>query len=331
MAIEKTLVENAATPAQPQRAHCITPHLEKWNTVVTVGDSVNEGLWDSVDPELDLTKLDNQQTHADAPVFGWADRLAAHLSRHRVEKGLKPVNYANLAVRGKLIRYIVETEIPQALELKPDLVIMDGGGNDILRPGTSLDQVIHFYEYGVRQIRATGADVLLLLPSQPGGSLLSLTRTKSADYCARLHSLANRLDCYIADLWDYQNFMDARLWSQDRIHPTPEGHERFAQIALLGLGLPADPAWADGSLRRRLPGELQPLPERVHENAEWFKSYVLPWVDRRLRGVSSGDNRLGKRLEPLPMPPSEPHPGSTILQGQVFGAAATPAQNADKK
>jgi lysophospholipase L1-like esterase len=295
-------------------ARTVNPHLAKWNTVVTVGDSVNEGLWDSVDPELDLTKLEAQQEFFDAPVFGWADRLAAHLSRHRAHIGLPPVNYASLAVRGKLIKYIVENEIPAALKLNPDLVIMDGGGNDILRPGTSIDQVVHFFEYGLQQIRKTGADVVMLLPSQPGGSLLSLTRSKSADYCARLHSLANRYDCYIVDMWDYPNLVDARLWSQDRIHPTPECHERIAQMALLGLGLPADPAWAkNNNLRRRLPGNPQPLPERVHESTEWFKSYVLPWVDRRLHGVSSGDNREGKRLEPTPMPPSTPHPGSLLL------------------
>lgn len=307
-----THAENEKEGSEPARQ--VLPHLAKWNTVVTIGDSINEGLWDSVDPELDLTKLEAQQEYFDAPVFGWADRLAAHLSRHRAKLGLEPVNYANIAVRGKLIRYIVENEIPQALKLQPDLVIMDGGGNDILRPGTSIDQVVHFYEYGVKQLKAAGSDVLILLPAQPGGSLLSLTRTKSADYCARLHSLANRYDCYIADLWDYPNLVDARLWSQDRIHPTPEGHERLAQIALIGLGLGADPAWAaNNSLRRRLPGAVQPLPERVHENAQWFKSYVVPWVDRRLHGVSSGDNRAGKRLEPTPMPASEPHPGSVLL------------------
>lgn len=297
-------------------ARTINPHLEKWNTVVTIGDSVNEGLWDSVDPELDLTKLDAQLENADAPVFGWADRLAAHISRHRaaLTPALPPVEYASLAVRGKLIRYIVETEIPAALALHPNLVIMDGGGNDILRPGTSLDQVVRYFEYGLKQIRESGSDVIILLPSQPGGSLLSLTRTKTADYAARLHSLANRYDCYIVDLWDYPVFTDARLWCQDRIHPTPEGHERIAQIALLGLGLPADPAWADGSLRRRLPGAAQPLQERVHENTQWFRGYVMPWVDRRLHGTSSGDNRVGKQLTPLPMPASEPHPGSVLLK-----------------
>lgn len=305
-----TVQEASKTTSTPARQ--VNPHIEKWNTVVTIGDSFNEGLWDSADPHLDLTTLEAQQAHADAPINGWADRLAAHLSWHREQKELAPVNYANLAIRGKLIRYIVESEIPQALALHPDLVIMDGGGNDILRPGTSVDQVVHFYEYGLKQIRFSGADALILLPPQPSSSL-SLTRTKSADYCARLHSLANRYDCYIVDLWDYPTFTDSRLWCQDRLHPNPEGHERIAQIALIGLGLQADPAWRN-SLRTRLPGNPQPLPEQLQENAEWFKSYVLPWVDRRLRGTSSGDNRVGKRLVPTPMPASEPHPGSQLLK-----------------
>ncbi|OZG54674.1 hypothetical protein, partial [Aeriscardovia aeriphila] len=44
-------------------ARVVLPHLEKWQRVVTVGDSVNEGLWDPVDTSLDMTTFENQSAH----------------------------------------------------------------------------------------------------------------------------------------------------------------------------------------------------------------------------------------------------------------------------
>ena len=61
-------------------ARVVLPHLEKWQRVVTVGDSVNEGLWDPVDTSLDMTTFENQSAHNETPLFGWTDRLAGHLS-----------------------------------------------------------------------------------------------------------------------------------------------------------------------------------------------------------------------------------------------------------
>ncbi len=41
--------------------------------------------------------------------------------------------YANLAVRGKLMQQIVDQQVPAAVALQPDLVSLIGGGNDVLR------------------------------------------------------------------------------------------------------------------------------------------------------------------------------------------------------
>lgn len=293
-------------------ARLVVPHLEKWKTVVTIGDSVNEGLWDPVDTSLDMTKYENQMAHPNTPLFGWADRLAGHLSRRRVDAGLSPVMYASLAVRGKLIRNIVDVQLPQALALHPDLLIMDGGGNDILRPGASVERVLKYIAYGLEQARSAGADIIYCLANQPQ---LRSVRGAAADYSARLHSLLQRYDCYEVDVWDYPNMTDPRLWSQDTIHPSPECDERVAQIALIGLGLGADPAWVD-QLRAPLPQNARPITKRVRRGHRWIHDYGYPWVERRLTGVSSGDGRHGKRPVPIPMPPSEPHPGSLLLAGK---------------
>ncbi|MBQ5520578.1 MAG: SGNH/GDSL hydrolase family protein [Aeriscardovia sp.] len=298
-------------------ARLIIPHLSKWDTVVTIGDSVNEGLWDSADPAVDLTKFENQEEHWDGPVYGWADRLAGHLSYRRVEVGLKPVQYANLAIRGKLIEFIVDEEIPQALKLHPDLVIMDGGGNDILRPDDDVDSIMRYIEHGIKQIREAGIDLIFLIPPQAtDGFVMDLSRYKRADYVARLQSMLLRYDCYAADLWEYKPFKDPRLWSQDRIHPTPECHERAAQIGLIGLGLGCDPGWDHGELWTTLPYMKSPLTSKVKSTLQWDKNYLTPWLSHRYHNVSSGDGRDGKRRQLSPMPPSQPHPGSLILAGK---------------
>lgn len=293
-------------------ARVIIPHLEKWHRVVCIGDSVNEGMWDGVDPTVDWRLYENQGNASTTPFFGWADRLAGHLSQRRVSQGLSPVLYANLAVRGKLIQYIVETELPQALKLHPDLVLMDGGGNDILRPGMSIDRVLRYIEYGIRSIRRTGADVIFLLPEQPN-ERMDFVRKKSADYTARIKSLADELDFYLIDTWAYPPMSDPRLWSQDMIHPSSEGHERVAQMALIGLGLQPDPAWAHGELLRPLPDMVPTRPQKISTSHKWLRNYAVPWVGRRLNGTSSGDGRSGKRPELIEMPPSQPHPGSALL------------------
>ena len=296
-------------------ARLTIPHLEKWKRVVCIGDSVNEGMWDGVDPTVDWRLFDNQQQAATTPFFGWADRLAGHLSRRRVDAGFSPVLYANLAVRGKLIGYIVDTELPQALDLHPDLVLMDGGGNDILRPGTSVSRVLRYIEYGIRSIRKTGADVIFLLPGQPS-ERMDFVRKKTADYTARIKSLAQELDFYLVDLWAYLPMRDPRLWSQDMIHPSSEGHERIAQMALIGLGLSPDPGWSHGVLSQPLPGMLVTRGQKISTSHKWIHEYAVPWVGRRLKGTSSGDGRSGKRPDLIEMPPSAPHPGSALLHGR---------------
>lgn len=302
-------------------ARVVFPHLEKWQRVVTVGDSVNEGLWDPVDTSLDMTTFENQSAHNETPLFGWTDRLAGHLSARRVEQGLSPVLYANLAIRGKLIRYIVEQEVPQALALKPDLVIMDGGGNDILRPGHSLDRIMAYIEHGVRQIRESGADVIYCLPNQPPSEEMNYIRGTTSDYATRLYELANKLDIYLCDTWAYPNLADPRLWSQDLIHPSPECHERLAQIALRGLGLDPDPAWQE-QLDLPLPPAPLSLAARVKRNSSWIKEYSIPWIERRLKGVSSGDGRHAKRPYLMEMPASQPHPGSLLIASATNASAS---------
>jgi len=255
----------------------------KWRKYVAIGDSFTEGLND-VDPQ-------NPEAFR-----GWADLLAANLhARITAVEPQAQFNYANLAIRGRLTADIVGPQLDAALALQPDLVSMVGGGNDILRPQVNPDILALRLERAVIAIRKTGADVLLATGMDTKESpIVSKTRGRTALLNANIWSIARRHGAYVLDLWGMRALRDWRMWSQDRIHLTTDGHKRVTQAALVALGLEADdPNW-DVPLE---PEALQSRLERMQEDAEWFKTHVFPWATRRLRGRSSGDDRVAKRPE----------------------------------
>src|SRR5690606_34889503 len=87
---------------------------------------------------------------------GWADRVAEVLSQ-----GVPDFAYANLAVRGKLIEQIIAEQLDTAVSLKPDLVTISAGGNDVIRPGTDPDAIAKRFDYAVSRLSATGATVVV--------------------------------------------------------------------------------------------------------------------------------------------------------------------------
>jgi lysophospholipase L1-like esterase len=255
---------------------------------VAVGDSFTEGMADA-DPE-------RQNGYV-----GWADRLAAHLARAARTAGgqTSSFGYANLAIRGRLLADIAGRQVDDALALAPDLVSIVGGGNDILRPRADIDALAARLEDSVAKLRAGGADVLLATPSNPSDApLLRASRGRAAAFTAHIWSIARRHDAHVIDLWGMAALRDWRMWAPDRIHLTPEGHRRVALNALTALGFTAP----DAGWETPLPA-AEPISRAdwARANAKWAREYVAPWVQRRLRGRSSGDAISAKRPTVTPL------------------------------
>lgn len=267
--------ENSQTHARP------STHREPraFTRFVALGDSFTEGL---NDPEPNRTNA----------YVGWADRLAAHLARSASEDH-HTFGYANLAVRGRLLDNIAGQQVDDALVLEPDLVSIVGGGNDILRPKADIDALAARLEHAVGRLRAIGAEVLLATPVDPRDApLVKATRGRAAIFTAHIWSIARRHNAYVIDQWGMAALRDWRLWAPDRIHMTSEGHRRVALNAFTALGFTApDAGWADP-----LPA-VPPISraDAARANAQWAREYVGPWVQRRLRGQSSGDSISAKR------------------------------------
>jgi lysophospholipase L1-like esterase len=256
-----------------------------WRRYVAIGDSFTEGMSDP-DPRRP------------GAYRGWADRLAEHLAADAEADG-GGFAYANLAVRGRLLEDIVTRQLDDALALSPDLVSIVGGGNDILRPRADVDSLAARLERAVAAVRATGADVLMATPTDPRGApLVQLTRRRVAVYIAHIHAIARRHDAVVVNQWGLRALSDWRMWAEDRIHMTPEGHRRVALAAYAALHrLPEDDDWA-APLPPQVPvGRLG----RVRTDLEWAREHLVPWATRRLHGRSSGDVVTAKRPRLAPV------------------------------
>jgi lysophospholipase L1-like esterase len=254
-----------------------------WRRYIALGDSFTEGLSDP-----DPTRPGEFR--------GWADRLAEHLAV------VGELEYANLAIRGRLLPQVVEEQVPVALEAGADLVSLIAGGNDLLRPGGDPDVIAALLEDAVVRIRSTGADVLLGTGTDPRQTpIIRRIRGRVAVFNANIWSIAARHGAVVIDQWGSAWLQDMRMWDTDRIHLTSEGHRRMALAAAGALGLEVADA---GEWWTPLPARPpRPLRTAVSEEAAWVRGFVAPWVGRRLRGRSSGDGRVPKR-PPSARPPS---------------------------
>lgn len=255
-----------------------------WQRYVAIGDSFTEGMSDP----------DPRQEDA---YIGWADHLALDLAQENEKRG-QEFAYANLAVRGRLLDDVIGPQLDDALAMNPDLVSMVGGGNNIMRPQVDLDEVADRLEDAVVRIKNTGADVLLATMVNPTGSkVMTRLRPRIAWHVSNIWGIAQRHDCFVLDVWSMRALRDERMWGVDRLHLSTEGHHRVAAQAAWTLGLPTSGDW----LEKLPPLPPRPLREQIARDALWTKEYLGPWVQRRIKGTSSGDGRLPKRptLEPV--------------------------------
>jgi lysophospholipase L1-like esterase len=268
---------------------------------VAIGDSFTEGLNDPA---------------PGGGFRGWADRLASLLAAEYPR-----LRYANLAVRGRLLRQIVAEQVPAAAAMSPSLVAIAGGGNDILRPGADPDTLAELFDAAVARLRQADSRVLMFTGFDPiAFPVLRLLRGRIAAYNMHLRAIADARGCYLVDLWSMRFLRDVRAWSPDRLHLAPESHRRVALRACEVLGVPVADDWRvplDGSLTNgaAAPGSLTVTEAAVEaaalgraawiaarrDDAKWAREHLVPWVNRRLHGASSGDGRLPKRpaLEPV--------------------------------
>jgi len=253
---------------------------------VALGDSFTEGLDDR---------------RPGGGYRGWADRFADLLAAR--QPGLR---YANLAVRGKLLRQVVAEQVPLAVAMAPDLVSVAAGGNDLLRPGGDPDTLAELFDAGVARLQQAGCRVLVFTGMDPRAfPVLRLIRGRVAEYDMHLRAIADDRGCPLVDLWSMRVLQDPRAWSADRLHLTADAHRRVALRACEALGVPVTEDWRE-PWAGAVPAGPAPAGRAAwmaarRRDARWARQYAVPWVRRRLRGTSSGDGLAPKRPDLLPV------------------------------
>jgi lysophospholipase L1-like esterase len=251
---------------------------------VALGDSFSEGVGD---PWPDGSSC-----------RGWADRLAEILAEQTPQ-----LRYANLAIRGKTLAQVLDEQVPAAAAMRPDLVTLAAGGNDLLRPRADPDKLAEPFNQAIEQLTAAGSRVLIFLGFNPSlFPLIRMIRGRSAIFNAHLRAIARQHDCLIVDLWAMRVLSDPRMWSVDRLHMSPEGHRRVALRTAEELGVPVEASWREPLPPvERVGGAVPAWLAARRLDAEWARVYAAPWVRRRVTGVSSGDGMTAKRPNLLPL------------------------------
>lgn len=250
-----------------------------YSRFVAIGDSQTEGIGDG----------DDAVGHR-----GWADRLADELATINPE-----LRYANLAIRGRRTRQIGDEQVGPATSMSPDLIAAPLGMNDVLA-NTAMEQVHADLDQIYSTLAQTSATVLIATFPNVSEIVPFARRIESRLLTLNdmMRQFAATYDMVLVDLHAAPVLVDQRSWSSDRLHASPLGHNRFAAGAAHALRLPgSDPNW--GALLDR----TEPLSsaQKVISEVQWTRAFLVPWLIRRLRGVSTGDGRSPKRPELTPV------------------------------
>ena len=166
------------------------------------------------------------------PGEAWPERLAAGLRAHNPS-----LAYRNLAVEGATSAQVLE-QLPEAIELEPDLVTIVCGANDVLT-STRPDAGAYARRLGAilgRLQRANPAVRLVTATSPERWDFLELgprTRARVERGIRRV----NRATRVVADAYrvpylevaGHPGLCEAENFSADGLHPSPLGHRRAAR------------------------------------------------------------------------------------------------------
>lgn len=259
--------------------------------LICIGDSFTEGVHDDL--------------RSDGRFIGWSDRLAQHLA----DAQGKPINYANLAVRGKVLDQIAQEQVPAALELQPTILTVHAGANDVLRPKTDINALLLRYDQLISSVTSPSRTLVMFTSiGRAGGTgrLAQALADRFAHFNDGIRSIAHIHGARLVDLEKVTVLTDRRVWHEDRLHLNADGHARVAAAAAFELGITDEQVLGGpiGWWEENLPADTQGAMSKRMSDLTWIGNHLLPWVSRRLRGVSSGDSITAKQPDLRPVNPT---------------------------
>ena len=163
---------------------------------------------------------------------GWVDRLA---------EALGAAEYRNVAVRDRRIDEIVDVQLPAVLDVRPDLVLVNGGATDMVARDFDAAHVAARFEAMVQQLAATGAHVVVFTMPDVRRAI-DLPEAGRARLSARfdpmqemVRATAKRSGATLLDFGRSPLSRDRTVYSSDLVHLTVHGHALLAGEALRTL------------------------------------------------------------------------------------------------
>jgi lysophospholipase L1-like esterase len=207
----------------------LAPHSEDallraapWRRLAMLGDSIVAGVGEPLEGYRTLP---------------WGDRVAAALRRRT--PGLQ---YLNVAERDRTVAEIADDQLPGVLAFAPDLVVVNGGGNDMFRAEFAIDDVRAVFEPMVARLVGSGATVVTFtmlglsrgaqLP-EPWGSRL-MSRYALVQRMVREVAATHRT--VLVDYERHPASGDPGIYASDLIHLNMRGHAIVASAAMEALG-----------------------------------------------------------------------------------------------
>ena len=239
--------------------------------VVALGDSLSCG--EGVGLRLD-------------PALTWPALLAA---------ALPGGGLTSLARPGARVAEVLAHQLPVVATLRPDLVTVLAGLNDVVRADPDPDRVARELRHTVAGVVATGATVLLCTLPEPGlhlplpPALRRVVRRRAAAVDAVVRAAGEQHGCVeVLDLAGLDGLQRRRAWEVDRVHPNASGHAMVAGLAAAAL---RRRGWEVGAVA---PRTLPVAPGALRE-ARWLLRDGLPWLVRHSGSVVVPAARLSLR------------------------------------
>ncbi|GAA2143607.1 MULTISPECIES: SGNH/GDSL hydrolase family protein [Arthrobacter] len=264
--------------------------LHPWSRYVALGDSFTEGVGD---PE----------PRSPGGLRGWADRVAEELSN-----GHEGFAYANLAIRGRLLHQILDEQVGPALDLRPDLITLNAGGNDLIFHRSDPDKLAARMDAGVELLASTGAMVVIFAGPDWGATpVLGRVRGRVAIFNENMRTIAVRHDAVIADLWALRQLAHPQMWDPDRLHFSALGQHTIAMMVLDTLNVPHT---LQPMTPKDLPGRR--WREARADDIFWAREHLAPWVLQRLKQRIAQEELRAKRPAAGPVFGARMPPGTFI-------------------
>ena len=264
-----------------------------YRSYVAIGDSLSEGLGDFT--------FTHDRNHN-----GWTDRLAGILAREAADLGYE-FHFANLALRGSKLAGIMERQLQHALRLQPDLVTVMAGSNDLLSKPATLSELRNIYSDGLHQLLAAGCDVVVANTINPLHlKVFRPLRNRAERFSEMIGEVAADFEIPVLDVYGIETFDQLIYWAEDMVHFSGHGHIKVANQAAKLLDLKYRFPEPD-------PIELTPVTRGMLETMTWVRKDVIPFFQRKLMGVTSGDGLDPKHQQLQVFHPRSDHPHWQLL------------------